>query len=220
MSYATINGIDVRELVITHPYSGAWMAHVVALSEEDITGGVELVVNGLTYSGTVMRGGMNLKQWEGKIIGGLGLLAAQLEGKFFDDVTAYLALRDAVTGAGESLADSSDEEALKAVSLKQWARVQRTLGVELSRIAKRSGMVWRILRDGTVWMGTDAWEESTLLGTQLDYWPARGKALYVPDAAPDLLPGQSIDGRHVSAVELRVDEGTARLTAMLVEGAL
>lgn len=160
------------------PRVGAWVADLDVDSAEALTGAVVLVIDGQTWRGTVHRGGLVSGSWRGRIVGGAGglsgtLSAVALRGSTLSDVLGGV-LRD----AGESL--SSAAGSLAAVA-PLWHRVEAAASTAVADVARAAGYAWRVLPDGTVWTGADAW------------------TAYTPASAVDVVEEHPEAGRYVLA---------------------
>ncbi len=96
--------------------------------------------------------------------------------------------------------------------LVHWTRAAGTAGAALRDLARRAGGVYRVLPDGTVWIGTGqaiprtaAWQPPTVL----DYSPGL-RLVVVGGGTLSVLPGDSLDGQTVSGV--RYSLGPERVT--------
>ena len=81
-----------------------------------------------------------------------------------------------------------------------------------------AGSSWRVLADGTVWVGTEAWPDSGLL-EQTDYvetneWPGENR-IELGVETLKLLPGTTLGDRKVSFVEHILRDGYVRSRALL-----
>lgn len=117
-------------------------------------------------------------------------------------IPAGVVLSGICGAAGEALADGV-EDALDAYPLTQWTRVAGPAGLAADLLAWSLGLAWRVLPDGTVWMGVETWPEPTDEQAQrAEFYrarPADNTIIYSTDGCP-YFPGMTIDG--VQAVEV------------------
>jgi hypothetical protein len=85
--------------------------------------------------------------------------------------------------------------------LASWTRAAGTVGTAIAALAEHIGGTWRVLPDGTVWLGTETWPASKARKPLiLDEDTATGR-LYMAPEPLNLLPGTTLDGRKLSSVK-------------------
>jgi hypothetical protein len=200
------------------PTRGTWIADLVIDAAEAVTGSVSIeAADGLTLNGTVLadRTGVHLDSCYLRIVGGAGGLGKNVSGSY-----QRAQLRDplgaVLRAAGETQASNISVSILTA-PLTRWTlgpcRAARALD-DLARAAG-SDITWRVLEDGSVWMGAETWPELLL-----------GDGDVISDAVPSarhyelavdtlrLKPGVTIDGvGKVAAVEHFISPDRIRSTA-------
>lgn len=212
MSYLTLNGAPCLAATITLPRRGAWTADIETLNAPSVSAGdaVTLMLGSQSFVGTVHR----MTRFEGRgfdvrIVGGRGGLSSILPAAQFFQPTLRNVVDVALATAGEALAPSSDTSAL-AAQIGYWERPERTLGQELDAIARTSGLEWRVLPDGKVFLGSSAWAQASLTAYEvMDHFGDVGKMVLAADD-PVVLPGETIEGLRVSLVVHRVTEEATR----------
>lgn len=209
----TCNGKPLASCVLTAPRVGVWVADLEVDTDEAITGAVELDLEGSSWRGTVARGGVELGRWRGRIVGGAGGLGAVLGPTAFADTDLRAVLSETLRDAGEQLAETS---ATLDASVTRWARMAAPASHTVADIAHAAGCAWRVLADGTVWVGAETWEALDL-GADLDVItvdPRVGRHELAGDAALAIVPGRvvTLDNQavRVGAVEHRLIEVTLR----------
>jgi hypothetical protein len=212
----TINGKPSIEAQITMPAQGAWRARVAVDDQTAPDGPVEISAadGAVKWAGTAYRSGVFGGAVFAFVIGGAGGLATQLEPRFYRGATVELVLRDALSAGGERLSDSSDRAILGAV-LAAWTRARGTLGECLAAICRATGATWRVLSDGSVWLGKESWPPAPLDYTEMNVDPSAGR-IEIWTEVPSLIPGVTLGGRRVSKVEHRIGAGV-RTSAWYVE---
>lgn len=217
MSNALINSLPVLETRLQFPRFGNWTADVVVDSATASRVGqgaaARLVLGGgaLPFMGTVYRVDSYADTVTLRLVGGANGLWKHCKPRFYRGVQMRLPLGDVLSDAGEALASSSDAAAL-GTQLSFWTLVQQPAAMALSLLAGAgpAATVWRMLADGTVFAGVDAFAPSKLSEYELiDYLPQEGVQVIAAEV-PDVSPGQSFGGRHVSAVEHLVDANGSR----------
>jgi hypothetical protein len=148
----TANGHDVLEGTISAPTSGAWWAEIQTLAPL-VTGDSVIISDGLTsLSGTVTQGGGAVSRTTARITGGNGNLKGQSKADHWKGATVGKILGDICSAAGETKSIAIDPR----ISLKMlpfWTTPVETGGTSVLTLAEYGGWSWRILTDGSVWLG-------------------------------------------------------------------
>lgn len=204
----TCFSLAVLEGRLEVPIMGNWNACFTLDSDTPPTGIVDIIFHREDgevdiYLGTVLYG----YPWQGRckvvvVGGGGGLKVPELPAKnytsLFIAVPLALIVTDIVRTAGEFLADGV-AQSLIGYSVSRWARVSGGAGRSLTHVARDFELGWRVLPDGTVWMGVETWPESPLVPFDCD---DDGKArilVIAPDNAT-YAPGTVVLGRRVNQV--------------------
>ncbi len=208
----TLNGYPILSLELIESKQGNWICDVEAkVPEEESVDSVTIDFEGATYSGAVFRGGQEAGRYRARVVGGKGGLTKDVEARFYGSTTAGQVLNDLATDSGEKLSNLIGPE-VKSFSLSRWLRPVGNGRKALGDLATALGMTWRVLRDGTLWIGTDRYEPVT----PEDF----GARILSPDAlhgsvesAPDwpgVRPGVLFLDRKVANVVTTVREGRLR----------
>ncbi len=210
---STISGQPLVSCTLVVPRIGSWVADVVTDSDVAASGSCTLTLEGVSWRGTVARGGVELGRWRGRIVGGAGGLAPLLGPTAFADCTLREVLTETLRDAGEEL--SADTADLSAV-VRRWARVAAPAAHTVADVARAAGLVWRVGADGLVWLGAETWAPLAL-GADLDvisHDPDAGRWELAGVAALSIVPGRvvTLDGAsvRVGAVEHRLADATLR----------
>ena len=108
---------------------------------------------------------------------------------------------DLLAIANETLSTLSTQSTL-SIAPKHWARAKGTVRGELDVLSERFGFNWRILPDGTFWMGDETWDASPLVdGYQLLRDEQEDGLVEIATDIPMVLPGETFLERRVSEVE-------------------
>lgn len=202
---STLNGKDVISVVLTEPRIGVWTATVDVDSDQVITGRVTLSIDGVAWAGTVYKGDLHAGRVQAQIVGGAGKLATLLDTRHYRGGTLGSVVNDLMRETGETLSTTSDAK-VRSHAVSRWTRPLGKASVALQQVSDELKLVWRVLRDGTVWLGNDTWAEAKTVHDEIDRTPGRDALLIAPDA-PHVQPGQTFDGRRVSRVVTSVQEG-------------
>jgi len=212
-------GERVLDARVVMPRSGEWTAIVSIdqLSEdaEPPTGPFWFEVEGIEFRGSALpaRSGRSLGgRTKVRVVAGAGGLAYDLEPRNYGGgvTTAKTVVDDILRDSGETLSAESDS-ALLSKQIEAWQRVKGPGRRALDRICEKIGATWRILRDGTVWVGVDDWPEVEPDGTVLDDDWSDGSIELAPDT-PSMVPGIVVRGQRVEEVIHQLSRSGLRTT--------
>lgn len=209
------------------PQWGAWTAELVLDSADAavFAAGTRVTLatddGGLSLVGTVRAGrtGVFMDSTRLRLIAGGGGLPTIVVPKYYQQVTARIVLNYLLEQAGEVVSDTI-EDRLIGGSFDRWAVVSQPVSNAVGALVEAiaDGLVWRVLPDGTVWVGEESWPAidpsyEFLVGGQQ---PNEAKAI-LDVAKPRVLPGQSIPSLgNVGYVEHVVTDNRVRSTVWLV----
>lgn len=214
----SIGTVDVENLVLRLPAHGNWVATMdigradapVELSPATLkiarsTGPID------TFTGTVRRaqvtpGTQNLSV---TIVGGSGLLLTEIAPRHHTagtlTVPAGLVAKGIADAAVETLAPGV-VAALDAYPLQRYTRVRGEAWAALDVLAADLGVEWRVLANGTLWLGAETWPAVDARAYYYRGDPRDGAVLYIPDGAP-YRPGTTIDGARAVECCYRITPG-------------
>jgi hypothetical protein len=211
--------VDVLTGDVTLPTRGAWTAHLEIAGDVELSGAATMTLAGEndaepeTFVGFVRRS----KPWQGRtravIVGGAGGLLKTIPPRDHlagvQPVTALLVAQGIATAAGETLADSVAAN-LAGRFLPRWMRAESTALAALDYFTALLGLEWRVLADGTIWIGVDTFPDATAdIG---ETWIDDGDDGRIDCAppAPTLRPGSTVLGHPIERVTYRVTGSAAR----------
>jgi hypothetical protein len=203
VSDLTCNGAAVLSAVIRVPRVGAWVADLVVDVAEAPRGAVTLASadGALSVRGTVVRGGPTLETSALCVVGGAGRLAAEVPPLYYRGVPTRLPLGDLLREAGETLSATAQAAVLDRL-LDRWVRERAPASTALGLLLDAVGGLWRVLFDGTVWVGEESWPVVELEHDLVSEDPAGDRVTIATDALPAALrPGTTFRDRRVSYVE-------------------
>jgi hypothetical protein len=217
VAFATLNGKPVFHGIICIPRVGAWTADLSVDRDTAVTGACTLAIDGgLTLQGTADRTGVWLGTARLQVVGGANGLGRTARAQHYRQTTLRAVLADLLATAGERLAASADAATL-GLSFPGWATIGQPIGRMVAALLEDSRLpaatAWRVLADGTVWVGQETWPDSGMVNL-VDYQdlaeaPEDG-TVELGVEAPRLLPGTTLGGRRVSYVEHRLTGERAR----------
>jgi hypothetical protein len=223
MGLVVVNDLGVLEgSRITLPRAGAWHADLVVDKPDALTGAVSINIGEgtLVLRGTVVRGGAFVETARVQVVGGADGLSETAEPKHYTGVSLGLVLGDLLKTAGETLSPTADSSVL-ARGVEHWT----TLGLPIGRIIGRlmstaaPDATWRVLPDGTVWVGIESWPDSGLAESdyEITHQADDQDMAVIGIEVPRLLPGTELGGRRVSVVQYHIDAGI-RMEAWFGDG--
>lgn len=217
----TANDTRVTSAEIVMPRTGAWHAdlQVDATTIDALRGPVVIVVGGATiFRGTAFRPGDFRQRAAVRVVGGAGGLSTAITPIQQRGVTVRRILERILGEAGETLSPLSSPTVL-STPVAAWAPRAGPASEAISYLLDvvAPGAVWRVLDDGTVWVGTETWLETASTVQVLDEAITDGTQPVATDL-PTLRPGTTLDGRRISAVVHRFESERVRST-LWYEGA-
>jgi hypothetical protein len=211
---ATLNGLEARRVKLSMPLVGVWHADVESGGEPLADGApASLELYGETFVGSSVRSSSLGGVTRTKLVGGAGRLSTELPAAHYVGATARTVLLAALGEAGETLSADSDPVAL-ATRLDSWGRSAGPASRAIQRLCDWVGSTWRVLPDGTVWVGIPTWDEYSDEHRLLDEDWGAGSALIAPDA-PTLRPGQTLGGVRMQYVVHTVEDRALRTEGWL-----
>lgn len=213
MTALKANGASVLAGAISMPVTGAWHARLVLDADSaDSFDGASITVESedgkVELHGTAYRSGDDFGRVEVWMVGGAGGLGAALDDRYYVGVPARIVLTDLLREAGEALADSSDNGVLSR-TLDTWTRASGAAGRLLAEVADELGAAWRVLDDGSVWVGQETWPEASVEHEEIATSPADGRMIIADDALATR-PGTTFAGRRVANVQHTIEVAALR----------
>lgn len=204
MSFVSIAGQDAQVLVasISLPRIGVPQFVLSIAGELELPEAIEIRVGeSLSWKATVRRQGHESARTLVRAVGGAGKLTTELAPRAYQGVPVRIPLEDVAKEAGERLSPRCDPGVLGAF-LGKWVRIRQSASFALAALlVSAGGPAWRIVADGTLWVGVEAWPETKMRDfTVLAEAPHRGMVELV-SLEPSVLPGEAFEGRPVSVVE-------------------
>lgn len=194
--------------------TGPWLADLEIDTESELPSGARAVtidLGGRALVGTVVRQGVYASTLSALVVAGGNGFVKDLPAKSYLDVPASLPAKDLLGAIGESLSSTADATAL-AIQLPYWNRAATRADVSWSRLIRKIGSTWRVLPDGTVWVGTNDYPDASFEGDTLHEFNSEGFSLLSPDSGA-LLPATTFEGKRLGAVVYRLGAEAARAEA-------
>lgn len=200
MSFCTLNTLRVLRGSLTLPRVGRWHADLVVDSPVPLAGPVALAFGdgALLFRGAIHRGDVFQDTFHCRIVGGANALAHEIPAKYYRGVPLRLPLADLLREVGETLAATSDEAVLSRLLVK-WTRRAGPAAHALAELVDVGEAAWRVLPNGSVWVGRETWPTLETPHQLLKDDRADGRIEIASDL-PLLRPGVVFGQRHIAAV--------------------
>jgi len=222
MALLSIDNRPALAAAVRLPARGVWTATLDLDATEAPSGRVSIACDGAApLVGTVLRGAVGGSVARVLVVGGAGGLRGELAALALQQGTLGDVLAATLREAGETLSATSATLADRATA--RWHRAAGPAARAVASLAATAGMTWRVLRDGTVWLGVDAFDDAPAGDrTVVARDPALGLWSWGADAL-DVVPGELVtlgDDAGLAAVrvaEVRYVLDGDRLTATATE---
>lgn len=204
MSVVSLSGSPVIAGSLELPLVGTWhLECAIGSSSAPVVGQtIALTVGPVPFVGTVVSADSDAgNRVTVRAVGGAGKLGKVLAPKSYTMTTLDVVLVDALKDAGESRSVLSDTQ---TQTLEHWTRSQASLSDVLRQVSERAGGSWRVMPDGSVWVGAELWLPVTGSYVLESEEPTRSAFTVAVDSAW-VLPGCTFRGQKVSAVTYRFD---------------
>ena len=211
---AALNGSPITEATITLPRVGVWRADVTTTAAVvPPPGPAVLNLGGQSMVGAFQRVGLGLDgNLTARVVGGAGGLAVTVQPKSYRGVPLRIPLTDVLLTGKERLSPTADP-AVTGWTLTAWSTPRTSASGALTALLQAvSGATWRVLLDGTIWVGFEAWAPAIVPDAVVtDSEPDQGR-LTIASINPAVLPGQTYAGQRVGRVEHRLADKMLRTT--------
>jgi hypothetical protein len=154
MSQFTLAGRRVLSGQLLRPSVGVWSADLVVEGPDPLpTSKVVLSSEtGTTFQAFAAKAEPDDGTLRVRLEGGGGGLARKAKAQSFRDVPLSTILSDTLRAVGESLSGASDA-GIVGPKVSTYQRLERTAAATLREWAGLKKVVWRVLPDGTTWIG-------------------------------------------------------------------
>lgn len=192
----SFTGGAVLGATIQIPRSGIWHADLVlpAVRGATLPTSGRLFFGSQIFTGTVTQSGIDAKgQIRLRLIGGKAKYNTVVAPKGYRSIPAGIVLRDIVADCGETGIASTADQSLLSTQLNAWSRFSMKASRAIHNVLQSlpNNPVWRVLSDGTLWIGYESWTEVTLPdATIIETIPERNR-ITIASNDPLILPGNS-----------------------------
>lgn len=202
MALGTCGGADVLRARIHMPARRAWWGWVDLDTATLPTGSVTLAfAGGLSLVGAVKQpSGVFLDAARVRLVGGAGGLETITSPAAYENAQLVDPLRAVLGAAGETLS-TTVSASVTGVLLSKWTIAATYVSRVLDELCGAAGaalgqeITWRVLGDGTVWLGAESWpaQQMPAGADVLESYPSEGRYVIGADT-PFLSPGVDLDG--------------------------
>lgn len=230
MALVNVNNVPVIAGTVNMPHEGIWSADLV-IDQPDGNGfdaGTNVTIaadGGLTWKGVVVpdRAGAFLDAVHVRVLGGANGMTKTASKQGYIQPQAFVkdVIKSLCDTSGETLSNDTDQTFLNT-NLVAWATFSQTITQALEKLIdiNAPSMIWRILADGTLWIGPDNFSDNSATFDLLEQNPEDGTTLIGSDA-PFATPGMSLSGiGKVVAVQHQImrDKIRARIWTQTSDG--
>jgi hypothetical protein len=177
--------------------------------------------DGLSLACTIVEAGVFLSAAYVRLVGGAGGLAKYVPAAFYKQPQISDLLNAVIQASGETLSGTI-ESTLTSIKVPFWSQARARGAAVLDTIAAaaaahlNAAVNWRLLSDGTLWMGAETWPDEALPkgAAVLDVLPAE-RRYEIGAEVPTLVPGVNLDGvGNVVGVDHWLTPGAVRTWAL------
>ena len=200
------------------PLTGAWVADVAidpGTSDADLPqfGSVVPIYvgeNGFSLSGAIRRINNAFNTVFARVVGGGGGLYKTVGPKAYQGSNFGLIVDDLLSAVGESLSPTVSAN-IRQISLSFWTVPQGPLFVALANLVLEARVLtgtevnWRVLPDGTIFIGVEQWSQTPMASFDLMSWQPEQLATTIYALDPQVTPGQVWQSGKVSNVEHTIE---------------
>jgi hypothetical protein len=189
---------------------GEWTCDLDLDQETAEKGKITFQLDEIDFTGTAIpeKSGVEGGRARCQVIAGNGRIRRKVSAHSYSSASGVkvgAVVRDILKDCGEDLSDLSDSETLER-KLDRWhVPAGVTAADALTRLAEACDGAWRMLRDGTVWFGSEPWPEVTPAGSLVDEQWSDGCVILASDT-PNMVPGTVYQGQKIESVTHRYGE--------------
>lgn len=217
MALLTVAGFPVTRGRVVLPREGGWHADLWLDANTAPSGGVALswADGAATWQAAVVPGRAGVATEGGpasvRLVGGAGGLATVLDGQSYRNTSARIILGHLLGAAGERLSPTSPASVVDLL-LPRWSRMRASAGTQLDALASALGVLWRVLPDGSVYVGPEPGGTLTLDADSAvtNRAPAVGRIIVAVATPWTLVPGQSFEGARIDEIIHRITDREVR----------
>lgn len=198
-----INEQPIVQCSLMLPKVGAWMANDTLIDSDfefNIGDSITMKFLDQTFKGTILDTGVYRGFQQCSIIGGTGRFPEELESASYNSITVGQVVNDIARKTGHTVSANSDQNLLNQ-TLAGWNILKMKASLSLVKLLSLQGAIWRILPDGTLWVGYENYKPVNLDDFLIiEKFPDQARwNIYNEDYL--IQPLNSIDGNEIQQVE-------------------
>ena len=193
------------------PRTGIWIADVKMIGQDIPAVGdpVDATLGPVVMAGTVAVAELVNGIVELRLVGGAGGLGNVARPKHYHQPLVHHILTDLMRDAGEALSTVCTP-AILTKPLEAWTTLGLPTGTLLAALCSVLGCNWRVMSDGTVWIGIEPWPDCMAAFRSLETDGANAAQVVGTDG-PAIWPGTLLGGRKVDFVTHDLDRNRTRI---------
>jgi hypothetical protein len=198
------------------PRTGVWLADLRVNDQDALTDRLVMKLGAVAMPSAVAKAELIGGMTEVRLVGGAGGLGEPARPKHYHRPLVRHVFADLLRDSGEVQAAASTPAVLSK-DLEAWTTLGLSTGAMLASLCRVAGsdVNWRVLADGTVWIGIETWPDSPVDARTIESDGANAASIIGTDI-PGLWPGTLLGGRRVDYV--RHDLEADRTTVLFAEG--
>jgi hypothetical protein len=193
------------------PRTGIWIADVHMISQDipDVGAPVVATLGAVPMLGTVAVAQLVNGVIDLRVVGGAGGLGNAANPKHYHAPLVSHVLTDLIRDAGEVLSNDCTPEII-GTPLEAWTTLGLPTGTILAALCAIMDCNWRMMADGTTWLGTETWPDcpSDFRSITTD---GANAAQVVGTDGPAVWPGTLLGGRQVDFVTHDLDHNRTQI---------
>jgi len=214
MSDITLNDDTVISGELWNPLVGNWTAECYVDTDQVISGQKTLTWTDTAFKGTIIRSGEEQGQIKFLMVGGMGNLSKTVPGTMYDHpIPLRLIVGDILNAVGETLSTNSVQSFLNQ-NINRWIQYESSAEQALSQLVGNFGGVWRVLPDGTIYIGVDNFPEAADFDYEITVQDPSGAYDELSLESVGVLPGQALNGKPIGYVVYKATSGMGTLACV------
>lgn len=221
--YLKANSFMCLRGLVSMPLTGAWVADLaidpsssgadVPIEQDPLT--VSVGEGGFTLQGTVRRVNNAFDTVFARVVGGGGGLWRDVPARSYQGATFGLIAGNLLSQVGEKLS-AATPSAISNIQLNFWSIQAGPAFVALYSLVQEAivqtatQVNWRVLPDGSIFIGAESWPASPLASFDLMRWQPEQRMVTIFAENPNIVPGQLWQSANVCNVQHRIEPDEQR----------
>jgi hypothetical protein len=182
------------------PRTGNWVADVRVVGEEALPATLVLQLGEVEMPCAVSMDELVNGARDVRVVGGAGGIGETCRPRHYHRPLLRHVLADLLRDCGERLSPQSDQAVL-GLPLEGWDTLAVPNGAMLGALCSLAGegINWRVLFDGSVWVGAETWPASPADARSIEMNGVHAASVVGTDV-PSIWPGTTLAGRQIDHV--------------------